>query len=985
MAVANPVAFKPFPVTFWTTIAYVALLIPLLVVHETVPPPPSNPTLYSGLNLTKSWLELTELSREYHPFNSRRNDKIHDWLLLELEEIKRRNRANDSNVVVLADNTSNITTANILFGSTIPTATYFEGTNIVVYIRGKDDPHGRWWENGAVYSDKVIGKGGVLMNAHYDSVASGYGATDDGMGCVTLIALIDYFSRPENQPQRGIVALFNNNEEDGLWGAQAFANNPFLPFCHTFLNLEGAGAGGRALLFRTTDAEVTNAYKGARDPYGTVITSDVFGLGVIKSQTDYIVFNGLFGLRGLDMAFIRPRARYHTNQDDAKHASRASLWHMLSNSLHTMQGLSGDTGHTFIGDRADGDRKKVQNGRGNDGVWFDIFGKGFALFELRTMFAWSLTLLIASPMILLGLTYVLIRNDRYYFFSARRSAYEGSDLDPVMLGGRKGLFRFPFALVVAGALVVGSAYLITKINPLVIYSNEYTVWAMMVSLFYFSFWTIMAGANFARPSALHRGYSILWLFTIAWGVLVADTVFEDRFRVAAGYSFVFLHAATFFASFITLCELFALPTKASFAQQAHDDHEIRDHLGAIPHADDLISPSRDELAAAEEEGNEESELQPEATETTPLVGDGAGDTRRTTFATTYRRSISALVNKATTTGSEKGQPYEYEQLWSANLPSWVWVTQFLILGPFLIILAGQNGLMMVSSISQTGADGSSLLLPYLITAFFSIFMLLPITPFMHRITHHVPMVLLLVFISTLIYNLAAFPFSEESRYKVYFQQTVDLDTGSTEVHYAGLQEFVKMTITELPSAAGKEIKCNREGSLRPGLATCTYDGSDVPPNVVKTQARGVPPQKGYSSWLNFNVTRIGRETKARFEINARNTRSCAITFKKPISSFTVHGNAPDDRFGNIPEEGLTKIKLYRRDWTTPWKVDVQWEADADADASTGIDGRVLCSWDDANTPGTIPAYDEGLKYSPAWVALTKLTSGLCEGSKAFKA
>ncbi|KAI0376226.1 peptidase family M28 family [Hypomontagnella monticulosa] len=980
MAVSNPVAFKPFAVTFWTTVAYLAILIPLLVIHETVPSPPSNPTLYAGLNLTKSWLDLTRLSRDYHPFNSRQNDEVHDWLLLELEEIKRRNGANDSSVVVLADNNSNITTGNAVFGAAIPTGTYFEGTNIIVYIRGKDDPHGPWWEDGRVYSDKIIGKGGVLMNAHYDSVSSGYGATDDGMGCVTLIALVDYFSRPENRPQRGIVALFNNNEEDGLWGAQAFANSPFMPFCHTFLNLEGAGAGGRANLFRTSDTEVTNAYRGTQNPFGTVISSDAFSLGAIRSNTDYIVFNGIFGLRGLDMAFYRPRARYHTDQDDAKHASRASLWHMLSSALHTIQGLSGDTGQTFIGERADGDRRKVWNGRGSDGVWFDIFGKGFAVFDLRTMFAWSLTLLIATPLFLIALTYVLIRKDKYYYFSARRSAYEGSDLDPVMLGGRKGMSRFPFALLVAGALVIGSAYLVTKINPMVIYSNEYTVWAMMISLFYFVFWTIMAGANFARPSALHRGYSTLWLFTIAWCILVADTVFEDRFRIAAGYIFVFFHSAAFLAAFISLCELFALPTKASFAQRAHDDHEIRDHLSAVPHADDLISPTHDELHA--DDDDEEAESQSVVTETTPLVGGGSGDHRRTTFATTYRRSITAFINQAKSARSTKGQPYQYEQLWSANIPSWVWVFQFLILGPFLIILAGQNGLTLVASVSQTGSDGSSLLLPYLIVAFFSIFLLLPITPFMHRITHHVPMVLLLVFVVTLIYNLAAFPFSENSRYKIYFQQTVDLDTGSTAVAYTGLPNFVQQTIAELPSAMGKELDCSR-GSARPGLITCSYDGTDVPPNVVKTHPDGVPPQNGYKSWLNFNVTRAKGESKARFEINATNSRSCAISFKKPISSFIVDGNQPDERFGAIPEAGLTKIKLYRRDWTTPWNVDVEWEIEADG--STGIDGRILCSWDDVNTPGTIPAYDEGLRYSPTWVALSKMSSGLCEGSKAFTA
>lgn len=295
------------------------------------------------------------------------------------------------------------------------------------------------------------------------------------MGCVTTLALIDYFSQAENQPQRGIVAMFNNNEEDWLWGARAFGNHPLLPFCHTFLNLEGAGAGGRATIFRTTDAEVTGAYKGVRDPFGTVISSDAFSLGAIRSGTDYSIFTDSYGLRGLDMAFYRPRARYHTDQDDARHSSRASLWHMLSNALHTMKALSGDTGDTFIGKRGDGDPNKIPNGQGTPGVWFDIFGQTFALFDLRTAFAWSLTLLIAGPLILLALTFIIARSDKYYFFSARILAYEGSVPDPIKLGGRKGIIRFPFALVSAGALTVGSAYLLAKINPLVIYSNEYTV------------------------------------------------------------------------------------------------------------------------------------------------------------------------------------------------------------------------------------------------------------------------------------------------------------------------------------------------------------------------------------------------------------------------------------------------------------------------------------------------------------------------------
>ncbi|KAI0015103.1 hypothetical protein F4780DRAFT_116247 [Xylariomycetidae sp. FL0641] len=982
MGVPNPVAFKPFAVTFWTTVIYLAILIPLLVIHETVPPPPSNPTLYSGVNLTKSWIDLTTLSRFYHPFNSRQNDEVHNWLLLELDAIKQKNRANDTNMVVVEDTLSNITATGTVWSASTA-GTYFEGTNIIVYIRGEDDPPGKWWDSRAG-KDRVIGKGGVLMNAHYDSVSTGFGATDDGMGVATLLALVDYFSHPDHRPRRGIVALFNNNEEDFLWGAQAFGNSPFMPFCHTFLNLEGAGAGGRATLFRTSDAQVTNAYRGSPNPFGTVLSSDAFGWGAIRSNTDYIVFNGIYGIRGLDMAFYRPRARYHTEQDDAAHASRASLWHMLSNSLHTMTRLSGNTGETFIGHRGDGDRNKVPNGKGSTGVWFDLYGQTFALFGLRPLFAWSLTLLIATPLILMGLTYILVRQDKYYFFSSQTAAYEDAVLDPVLLGGRKGIIRYPFALIVAAALVVGSAYLITKINPLIIYSSEYSVWAMMLSLFYFMFWTIMSGANFARPSALHRGYAFFWLFLIGWAILVADTVFEDRYQIAGGYMFVFFHSAVFLAAFVALCELFALPKKYDFARRVHDNHDrrdhARDHMDNVSHADDSMAPTRDEMGD-EDDGDDEGDQAP-ATETTPLVG---GRSDRTTFATRYRRSISAIVNKTRSIKTVSGRPYEFEQPWSGHLPSWLWILQFLLLGPFMIIITGQNALVLVASVSQTGSDGGSLLLPYLMVAFFSIFVLLPMTPFMHRVTHHIPLLFLAIFVGTLIYNLVAFPFSEANRYKVYFQQTVDLDTGMSQVQYTGIQEYVEKLVAELPSAMGKELSCEANSAARPGLDRCSYDGADVLPNVVPNTPDGIPPQKGFDRWVTYNITRAKGETRARFEIDGKETRSCGITFKKPISSFKVlGGNELDERFGLPPDDGLNGIKLYRRDWTTPWKVDVEWEKTSDEDAS-GMDGRVLCRWDDVNTPGALPAYDEGLKFAPRWAVLSKLSTGLCEGSKAFKA
>ena len=129
---------------------------------------------------------------------------------------------------------------------------YFEGTNIIVYIRGSDDGNSDWWQNAGT-SKRAKQKRGVLVNAHYDSVSTGFGATDDGVGVVTILQLIKHYSKEGHQPKRGLVALLNNGEEDFLNGAYAFMRHPISKFPDTFLNLEGAGAGGRATLFRSVE------------------------------------------------------------------------------------------------------------------------------------------------------------------------------------------------------------------------------------------------------------------------------------------------------------------------------------------------------------------------------------------------------------------------------------------------------------------------------------------------------------------------------------------------------------------------------------------------------------------------------------------------------------------------------------------------------------------------------------------------------------
>jgi len=125
-----------------------------------------------------------------HPYNSHNNDRVRDYILSRVQA----RASKHSDILVSDDVISNATYAG---GQII----YFEGNNILVRIAGKNDNEA------------------VLFSAHFDSVSTAPGATDDGMGVATLLNLIDYFGK--NPPARTLLFNINNGEEDWLNGAHA--------------------------------------------------------------------------------------------------------------------------------------------------------------------------------------------------------------------------------------------------------------------------------------------------------------------------------------------------------------------------------------------------------------------------------------------------------------------------------------------------------------------------------------------------------------------------------------------------------------------------------------------------------------------------------------------------------------------------------------------------------------------------------------------
>lgn len=230
----SPLAFLNAQVTTIGSLIYAAAFVVVIYQHVFVPPAPSSATPVNGINLTQAWRDLEFISDGYHPWSSRRNDEVRNYLLHRIEDIlsdvdhktvyttenntfysadvSTTSSTRPSLVTVFANDTSNFTAADSW--SKRAATLYGESENILVYIRGElEDSEGDWWNETTPYT----GPSGVLVSAHYDSVSTGFGTTDDGVGVVSILQLISHFAH--NRPKRGVVALLNNGEENGLYGA----------------------------------------------------------------------------------------------------------------------------------------------------------------------------------------------------------------------------------------------------------------------------------------------------------------------------------------------------------------------------------------------------------------------------------------------------------------------------------------------------------------------------------------------------------------------------------------------------------------------------------------------------------------------------------------------------------------------------------------------------------------------------------------------
>ena len=168
----------------------------------------------------------------------------------------------------------------------------------------------------------------VLLNAHYDSVALGPGASDDGMGVATLLEVAWVMKdRPLKRP---LILLFNEGEELGLVGARAFLADPLEPQRRQpSLTWRRAGCAARPICSRPTPrqngAPVTLFARAVAHPVANSLSTDVYRL--MPNYTDVNSFDER-GWLTLNIAPIGNETRYHSPGDELAALDHRTLQHM---------------------------------------------------------------------------------------------------------------------------------------------------------------------------------------------------------------------------------------------------------------------------------------------------------------------------------------------------------------------------------------------------------------------------------------------------------------------------------------------------------------------------------------------------------------------------------------------------------------------------------------------------------------------------------
>ncbi|KAJ3748428.1 hypothetical protein DFH05DRAFT_560843 [Lentinula detonsa] len=866
IASARTTGFLTAPVTILLALVYIVVVLSTLITDQlsTVPSPSILKSIYGNLNVTEAFQDLHILAARPHPYHSHANDVVRDYLLQRINDIRLQSGLRDE--FIIDDDISTNGSWTSSFGSS-NFGTYFEGNNILVKIRGAAEP-----------SNPPLPA--VLFSAHFDCVSTAAGATDDGIGIATLLQLIQYFST--HPPHRTVLFNINNGEEDGLNGAHILLEHPWIQntshpeytnlYGSSFLNLEGAGSGGRPLMFRATDLGPVKSWRNVDTPHANIISAEAFNLGLIRSSTDYSVYTNQFAvpspldstkfapLRGLDFAFYRGRSKYHTKYDAIPYTDGGdkALWAMLNPASTAAIALANDP------DASPDVTEKA--------VFFELFNSVFILFRLTDFLTFNITALIVGPIVLILLAVSETALARSRAVKRQRATFSPSVVRPTELETESSASQM---LSPGGTIVEESP---SEHEEAHTQQNENeSTWIKVKRRFGASsrvlwkhgrFWIALSttiGAQIAlvagfinlNPFVVYGFPSIPILSSFTLSILVLALVLSPPFINKNAQILILSRAPTTtnvpaWASFRTLLIhayifswLLVLLSTVSITQfglggilymaSAYKGLTwfaavicgVAGCFGVAETAELKVAEvSRDDVTGQEDETAEVNER-------TPLVG---------------RKYLRIVKNqsKAGTDSFENPHPYV------------LWILVLLIYVPIPLILVSHMAIFLIPSVNQTMIDGSPAVTVYAVISLLSLIASLPTIPFLgaRRVHRYLFWMLGIVWVACTAlawipwsgtwsggvegFEGGLFPFSEDAPLKVFFQQKVELTpsangidsaTGRIVTTLTGAAPFVHdLILPSIPSyrhslASGRPGGCsdNDVDERKTGLAKCSWE------------------------------------------------------------------------------------------------------------------------------------------------------------------
>ena len=214
----------------------------------------------------------------------------------------------------------------------------------------------------------------LMLVSHYDSVAAGPGASDDGVGVAAMLEIAKMLA---NQPprKRDIVFLITDGEEAGLLGAKLFVDkHPLARQIGLMVNVEARGTTGPSMMFETSHHSrrlIPLFAKSVDKPHTSSLFFEIYRR--MPNDTDFSVLRKQ-GMLGFNFAFIGDVRNYHTPEDSFDNVDFGSLQHHGDNMLGIIQAAIADDSFLEFLDRLAGQQESGAIDGVNEAVYFDVFG-----------------------------------------------------------------------------------------------------------------------------------------------------------------------------------------------------------------------------------------------------------------------------------------------------------------------------------------------------------------------------------------------------------------------------------------------------------------------------------------------------------------------------------------------------------------------------------------------------------------------------------